>query len=708
MYRVQRSCATVVGCLALVTVFSACGGDVADRGVPRQAQGATSDPETATSVLREALDAGEISLLDAHIYQALGPVGGAAAIPERFRPATGPDATSSWAWHVAPSYVLAHWDEVAPSLQEPIQTFLESVNPDAPVVAQAGLFAGSGPGPWTCQWDAGDHVNVCSQTGDANGATMQAQVLAVATQVWNSFDGFFGGSAGASSRAVQVVMTDLENQDGYYVYGFVPFAPSSENFDCHIYLDNYLYDPATGSASTNAVPGTLGPNQLTVETTIAHELFHCFQHFIQPPSSPWLLAVDNWLWEGTAMWGEHLADLTTHSEWAEMGHWVVDPHSSFLARQHDAVYPYLYADLTSTGGPPAILQLLVAASTSTDPAAAFGSSFIPAMGGGTQWHQVSIKGWNATPIERLAEGTNMVSADPYREEIDALENEDGAVSLTLESYSRFNQQIHLLPNDEGQQPNRLFLDLTNVAAEPDLYVSALVETEEGWLPEPVDLTGEVEVEFCVREVGPCAQEPVPPHRQMVGSLESVVLIFTSARRDPVAGVLVPWDAHNPHLHGRWRRTGADVAVGQNVAPFQILGTQLVFDEIAGTMQELTAGYFLVGADATWECQFGGAYEGLMSPEYELVDGPDAMGTVGSLAPGSQLAPWQNDCVFTAEEPPGFPGVTPAAVAASSVHVPVIAAGPQLEFGFEIQGSGDTLVVTLPFRTYTYERTSSEP
>lgn len=168
------------------------------------------------------------------------------------------------------------------------------------------------------------------------------------------------------------------------------------------------------------------------------------------------------------------------------------------------------------------------------------------------------------------------------------------------------------------------------------------------------------------------------------------------------------------LHGKWIRTAAVVNVGENVAPFQILGTELEFDENDDWMIESTASYYIEGETDGWECNLAGEYDADIDPVYDDGSGPDVTGIV-NFSPGSSLAPWINECNYTAPSdtiPPGDDHnlISPAEATSTIFHVPIIAT-PELNFSFILADGGNTLIITITIptdvgavsRTYTYER-----
>jgi len=174
-------------------------------------------------------------------------------------------------------------------------------------------------------------------------------------------------------------------------------------------------------------------------------------------------------------------------------------------------------------------------------------------------------------------------------------------------------------------------------------------------------------------------------------------------------------ASSQRLHGKWIRTAAEVSVGENVAPFQILGTELEFNETDDWMIESTAAYYIEGETDGWACNLAGEYDASIDPEYDDGSGPDVTGIV-NFSPGSSLAPWVNECNYTAPSdtiPPGDDHnlISPAEATSSIFHVPIIAT-PELNFSFVLTDEGDTLIVTVTIptdigsvsRTYTYART----
>lgn len=174
-------------------------------------------------------------------------------------------------------------------------------------------------------------------------------------------------------------------------------------------------------------------------------------------------------------------------------------------------------------------------------------------------------------------------------------------------------------------------------------------------------------------------------------------------------------ASSPRLHGKWIRTAASVSVGENMAPFQILGTELEFNETDDWMIESTAAYYIEGEIDGWECNLAGEYDATINPVYNDDSGPDITGVV-NFTPGISLTPWVNECTYTAPGgsiPPGNDHnlISPAEATSSIFHIPIIAT-PDLNFSFVLTDNGSTLIVTVTIpadvgpvsRTYTYTRT----
>lgn len=174
-------------------------------------------------------------------------------------------------------------------------------------------------------------------------------------------------------------------------------------------------------------------------------------------------------------------------------------------------------------------------------------------------------------------------------------------------------------------------------------------------------------------------------------------------------------ASSLRLHGKWIRTAASVSVGENVAPFEILGTELEFNETEAWMIERTAAYYIEGETDGWQCNLAGEYDANIIPAYDDGSGPDVTGVV-NFTPGSSIAPWINECTYTAPGDTIPPGdnhnlISPAEATSSIFHVPIIAT-PELNFSFVLTDDGNTLIVTVTIpsdigpvsRTYTYART----
>ncbi len=185
--------------------------------------------------------------------------------------------------------------------------------------------------------------------------------------------------------------------------------------------------------------------------------------------------------------------------------------------------------------------------------------------------------------------------------------------------------------------------------------------------------------------------------------------FTATPTDDLVGGIILTDTPAPdeeddenggsgassQLHGKWHRIDALVAVDDNVAPFEILGTELEFNENEGWMIESTAAYYLEGETDGWECNLSGQYSATITPNYE--DG------IVEFLPDASMIPWENNCSYSGSD-------AAVAVNASVFHVPIIAT-PNMNFEFNLLDDGATLfiMVTIPSdigdvsRSYTYER-----
>ena len=675
------------------------------------------------SAINAALRDGDISELDANLYHTYGLMGMAENVPAEYHAdLENLGQSANGLWHNAPTAVLAEFESLDAEAQDRILNFFaengSALNgAESQHVARPNLI---------CVSEAGGHIQLCT-TPPANEDPMLFAILmnlywyptlaAEADYLWDLFSTFYGFQP---SEVVSVHFTDIEavsDSDGsWFVFGLVPELdgeiPTADWADCAIYIDTVLYNPITDQYSSSSqsmtipLPDTEDLDELTVQgimnpedlrATLAHELFHCFQVFSQGIGPVALPSANNWLWEGTAMWSEHLAYGSENTEWGQMNYWVSDPHSAFLSRAHDAVFPFMHTYLSS-GNTSAISQLLDAVTPFNDAAAVLENDFIPAIGGGEAWHQISVTGWNVDPpVDPLSESGAQVYSPPYFDVVDIHENETGQIDYALTPFSHYNYKIHLVEDEE--EINRLYLDLGNIFTQPNLYIEALVQRSDGEWEDPISLTGVDEAQFCIENIGPCAEQPTPVFQYDIEEgIESVTLIITNISSEEL-NISIPIDTANPHLHGNWRRTAADIHAGGNFAPFQILETGLGFDETIYESTETTGSPSLVGNTSGWDCNFAGASTVSFRPSYDSYNGPNAIGLVYDLAPLALITPWVNDCVYTSG-PENFP------IGVSNLHIPV-AASPSFSYQFELSNEGNTLTVTISvgpaLRIYTYQR-----
>ncbi len=539
---------------------------------------------------------------------------------------------------------------------------------------------------------------------------MRAALAAPVVETIHAYEALFSGVSGTSDRTFRITVEDLPmiGPDSF-MYGIVPDDAMDENADCNLSLDGWLQDPATGNYSTNVIPGTASL-QLDIQLSVVdHELFHCFQRFLIGSPDTGLPQSRNWLWEGTAMWAEHFRQPNRQSEWGPFDEWVNQAHRPFLQRDHDSGYAYVFGAVNQGLSSAAIRDLLVSAATASDPESIFVGTYLSAIGGPEKWHEVSLAGWNREPATPFTEPGVEIYDPPQFDVIDIEEYDDGTLEHSLPALSRWNQKIHLLPAGNGEQPNRLHLDLSQVSADSNLHVSALVQTLDGWVSPPILLTGVDAVDFCGEEIGPCGEEPPQHERHLVGSVKSVTLIITSVATE-ATDISIDWDAYNPRLDGRWRRVTADLGPH---APIAVIGTELEFREVDRQFEEQsaqaellefeTSAHAAIGlagyaGDDSWDCVMEGAYIVSMRTQYPVIDAANAQGTVGQITPVAELVDWNNDCEYV-----GVNSHMPEPLDVSGLHIPVAAAGPQRRFNFEIRAEGRELELRLPHRSYVYER-----
>jgi hypothetical protein len=224
------------------------------------------------------------------------------------------------------------------------------------------------------------------------------------------------------------------------------------------------------------------------------------------------------------------------------------------------------------------------------------------------------------------------------------------------------------------------------------------------------------------KVGLCADavESDELDEDEIKNYETIALVITN-----VTGVeeslTLRFHTYNPHLHGQWKRTQMTADIMGYVPPFVVVNTKLTFDEsVSGTsndwMKEETGNYQLQPDLSTWQCDYGGSYRVYMrsaspdagSPDYEYLDwnpneAHDKTNSVGFVryipGQGQSLIPWRNMCTYT--HGPGY-----GSSSASNLHIP-LTSSPDLSIGFKIV-EDDTLIISLPGRTYVYERTSHDP
>ncbi len=612
----------------------------------------------------------EISQLQADLYLTFAMFLVPELLPIEFRVPSDEAVPSQWD-HSATTRLVERWDEVAGEDKPELLNAVDGL--DELVGFAGGRVTGSAGGGDGCVPVAAIDAFVC--VGDSisqhpvPGLPLDEAVVAVRPRVreavedaWPKFERLFG----VEPDLVKVFLSNLTATGGY-TFGTDP-AASAETAGgiCHVYVD--VIDPdATEEGVVHLddpnVPDGV-PRRARLRATVAHQLFHCFQHAALP-------AFDPTLWEGTATWAEHHVDPEQNTEVPWMATWVSGPDLPFASRLFDASFVFVYADLVA-GGSSAVIDVLRANSI-----ARLDSDFE------RLWHDISVAAWNQDPVEMLVDdgGTLIPAAVGDLAAVGISAETAGTMEFVLPLYSRDIQTFEFVGGTSEQDLAgfaRLWLDLSQVPN--DVRISALVETTTGWL-QPV-LLSDPEFRVCRMAVGACNDSDPAA----INPITRIVLIVTNVDNG-IETFSIRWNTYNPRLHGDWVRTEGPIST-VDTSSYWIVGTELGFDEPALVMTEDTGDFTLANADPGWVCTFEGGYEITGDPDYNLPGPGDVSGTITVTGPAEGAA-FVNDCVF--EEGPAVRGG----------HLP-IADDLGGTFGFEIRDY-DTLWIYGFERIYVYER-----
>ncbi len=503
--------------------------------------------------------------------------------------------------------------------------------------------------------------------------------------------------------------------DGSFIYGYAnqsaPWDPGTSGYwttdygaqsgVCHIWL--------FGSGEWQA--------------TITHEFFHCLQYSKR-------VFTPDWLMEGTATWAEHIVNQHYEPPRPHMEHfratrnWTTWFEKDFTDRTNDVLFPLLYAEFGPGGGGIDAIGAMLRASCCEQDAL----EKLPLLFPGdfpTLWQEVSVMGFNQDPpVEKLDDNGAQLAFTPQNGplEMQPVELNKGTEDRFDLSIAPYSKRLYLFEFQEETKPelSRLHLDLSEVP-EP-FRITAITKVDGEWEKPPIDLSQEIEYVFCRMKVGLCADavESDELDEDEIKNYETIALVITNVTRVEES-LTLRFHTYNPHLHGQWKRTQMTADIMGYVPPFVVVNTKLTFDEsVSGTsndwMKEETGNYQLQPDLSTWQCDYGGSYRVYMrsaspdagSPDYEYLDwnpneAHDKTNSVGFVryipGQGQSLIPWRNMCTYT--HGPGY-----GSSSASNLHIP-LTSSPDLSIGFKIV-EDDTLIISLPGRTYVYERTSHDP
>jgi len=627
----------------------------------------------APELILAAVQSLAISQLQADLYLTFAMFLVPEIVPFEFLVAADEAVPPQWD-HSATTRLVERWDEVAGEDKPELLNAVDGL--DELVGFAGGGNTGSGGGDgcvpvaaidaFVCVGDSISQHPVPGLPLDEAVVAVRPLVRGAVEDAWPKFERLFG----VEPDLVKVFLSNLTATGGYTFGTDLTASADAASGICHVYVDVlspdetdetvvYLDDPT--------IPDGV-PRRVRLRATVAHQLFHCFQHAA-------LLGFDPTLWEGAATWAEHHVDpeLNTENQW--MATWVSDPDVAFASRLFDASFAFVYADLMA-GGSSAVIDVL-----RTNSIASLDSDFE------RLWHDISVAAWNQDPVEMLVNdgGTPIPAAIGDLAAIGISSETAGTMDFVLPLYSRDIQSFEVSGGTSALDLTgfaRLWLDLSQVPS--DVRISALVETASGWL-EPMLLSGS-EFRFCRMTVGACNDtDPAA-----INPITRIVLIVTNVDNG-IETFSVPWNTYNPHLHGDWVRTEGPIST-VDTSPYWIVGTELGFDESALLMTEDTGDFSLANADPGWECLFEGAYSITADPDYNAPGPGNVSGTITVTGPADGEA-FVNDCVF--EEGP----------TARGVHFP-IADGSDGTFGFEIRDY-DTLWIYAFERIYVYERVPPE-
>ena len=612
----------------------------------------------------------EISQLQADLYLTFAMFLVPEIVPIEFRVPADEAVPPQWD-HSATTRLVERWNEVAGEDKPELLNAVDGL--DELVGFAGGRDTGSAGGGDGCVPVAAIDAFVC--VGDSisqhpvPGLPLDEAVVAVRPFVrsavedaWPKFERLFG----VEPDLVKVFLSNLTATGGYTYATNLAAPAEAAGGICHVYVDVLSPDETDESVvhlDDPIVPDGV-PRRARLRATVAHQLFHCFQHAA-------LSGFDATLWEGTATWAEHHVDPEPNTENRWMATWVSDPGVPFASRLFDASFAFVYADLMAGGSSAAIDVLRTNSIVSLD------ADFEQL------WHDISVAAWNQDPVEMLVNdgGTPIPATVADLAAIRISAETAGTMDFVLPLYSRDIQTFEFVGDTSTRDLAglaRLWLDLSQVPS--DVRISALVETATGWL-EPVPLL-EPEFRFCRMAVGACNDSDPAA----VSPITRIVLIVTNVDNG-VETFSIPWNTYNPRLHGGWVRTEGPIST-VDTSPYWIVGTELAFDEPALVMTEDTGVFALDNADPGWECVFEGGYSITGDPDYNLPGPGNVSGTITVIGP-AEGETFTNDCVF--EEGPTVRGL----------HLQ-LADGSDGTFGFEIRDY-DTLWIYAFERIYVYER-----
>lgn len=468
--------------------------------------------------------------------------------------------------------------------------------------------------PWTADCDSLPDGVVLPTTAALAEAALGA--IEVSNSTFRA--GLQTGDEDVEKVRTYILDSSPSHWQGGYLYGLAQSTLSDDW--CRVIVTATPPGPSPTADSTTVGEVERVSDVDTVRGTLAHEVFHCHQAFAgldAIPSQAWAL-------ESTAAWAE---DVIGDEYWPGVdtehlyGHRFIDtPGKTFECRAYDAVYAMLHVH--DEAQPFWVYDWLMSSQNSQldDMLPLAINNFAET------WHDVSLGTWNQAPVPVYINDARPFvgsSSEVYPSETITPETEWAAPSLDLPPLSYMVQVF-----EPEEDVNRVVFVLPDPASIPDVEVSLVVEG--GTNPGVTRLTGEQEVEVCLRAVGPC--HLVEPQDLEDG--ERFGLVWTNTHIDDSQDVGAGWESYAPRLHGTWLTTSSSSSLPSD-ASLQTGGILTIDEELVpDTFSEDLNG---VSTGATGEtCQTSGTPGGAVVSSYDVVDELTASGTlaVNSITSGA--------------------------------------------------------------------------